>query len=69
MVSLESRIIPPGIIIPSLGKKKPFDLPHYQGEEGRANNRSVLAKESGADVLYRGKYTFGGRMAPSPNLQ
>lgn len=43
---LEPSIIPPGVITPSLGKKKPYDLPDYQAEEGSSNNKSTLAKET-----------------------
>lgn len=43
---LEPSVIPPGVITPSLGRKKPYDLPDCQVEEGSSNNKSTLAKEA-----------------------
>lgn len=55
MLWLDSRIVPSGLIIPSRGKRKPYDLSHHPVEEGSSKNESMLAKEKGADVLYQDK--------------
>lgn len=55
MFWLDSRVVPLGLIIPSMGKRKPYDLSHHRVEEGSSKNESMLAKEKGADVLYKDK--------------
>lgn len=45
-----------------VGKEKPRDRSHHQVEAGCSENESSLAKEKGADVLFKGKQTFGSHL-------
>ena len=55
MVQLESRIVPSGTIISSLGKNKAYDLPTLPSRGGQFNNEIMLAKETETDVLHKDK--------------
>lgn len=59
VVSIKHLI--PAIMSP-VGKEKPRDRSHHQVEAVCSENESSLAKEKGADVLFKGKQTFGSHL-------
>lgn len=60
VVSIKDLI--PAVMVP-VGKEKPRTDPITKWKWGCSENESSLAKEKGADVLFKDKQTFGSHLA------